>query len=544
MSVARSSAVIASLTLVSRVLGFARDVVLLAALGAGPVADAFLAALRFPNLFRRLFAEGAFAQAFVPVYTKTLQSEGAERADRLASEALSVLLAATTALTVLAILFMPQLNLLLFAGYADDPETFQLATLLTRITMPYLIAMTLATLFGAMLNARGRFVMAAAAQSVLNAVMLLALSPVALRLAFPGAAWLPRWTPEEAALAAAIAVSLAGVLQAWMVWRGARRQGASTRLPLPRLTPDVRRLIGLAVPGAIAGGALQINLLISQALASFEEGAITYLNAADRLYQLPLGMIGIAVGVAMLPRLSRLVQEGEQAGARAALDEAVALSMAFTLPAAAAFLVAPFWIIEATFSRGAFDSADARLAASALFHYAWGLPAFVLAKVYAPGFFAREDTKAPMRFALISMALNILFGAGLFFALRAAGLPGFIGLAIGTSLAAWANVALMVRALAARGAYRPSRPALLRLLRVAGATATMAGLVWLAGTQRATLEALLGAKELGIAAAVLLGGVSYVLFAFGFGAVTPSDLRRALRREAGPAAPAAPGFDG
>lgn len=537
MNLVRNSAVIAALTLVSRMLGFLRDAILFAALGAGPVADAFLAALRFPNLFRRLFAEGAFAQAFVPVYTKTLSSEGAERADRIASEALSVLVAATAGLSALAILFMPQLNLVLFAGYADEPEVFALATLLTRITMPYLVAMTLATLFGAMLNARGRFALAAAAQSVLNITLLAALSPIVLRLM--GVSWAPAWSPEQAAVVAACGVTVAGVLQAGLVWSGARKQGAQTRLGLPRLTPDVRYLIALAVPGAIAGSAVQINLLVSQALASFEVGAISYLNAADRLYQLPLGMIGIAIGVAMVPRLSRLVQAGDQAGARGALDEAVSLSMAFTLPATAAFLVAGFWIIDAAFTRGAFASADARAAADALFHYAWGLPAFVLAKIYAPGFFAREDTKAPMRFALISMALNIAFGAGLFFLLRSMGGQGFVGLAIGTSLAGWANVALMVRALLARGAYRPSPAALGRVARVAIAAAAMATLVWLAQTQRETLEALLGGKELALLAAVAMGGLSYAGFAFAFRAVTVRELRAALRREPGAAAPTA-----
>jgi len=540
MNLVRNSAVIAALTLFSRVLGFLRDVILFAALGAGPVADAFLAALRFPNLFRRLFAEGAFAQAFVPVYTKTLAGDGAERADRMASEALSVLVAVTALLSALAILAMPQINLLLFAGYADQPEVFALATLLTRITMPYLVAMTLATLFGAMLNARGRFALAAAAQSVLNITMLAALSPIVLRLL--GAEWIPAWSPEQAAVAAALAVTAAGVLQAGMVWLGARRQGAHTRLGFPRLTPDVRRLIGLAVPGAIAGSAVQVNLLVSQALASFEEGAISYLNAADRLYQLPLGMIGIAIGVAMVPRLSRLVQAGDQTGARSALDEAVSLSMAFTLPACAAFLLSGFWIMDAAFTRGAFAQEDARAAADALFHYAWGLPAFVLAKIYAPGFFAREDTKAPMRFAVISMVLNVAFGAGLFFLLRAMGEAGFVGLAIGTSLAGWANVALMVRSLAMRGAYRPSADALGRLGRVGLATAGMGALLWLAQTQRHTLELLLGSKELALAVAVLGGGASYAVLAFAFGAVRPSELRSALRRERG-APPATPAID-
>lgn len=537
MSMARNTAVIASLTLVSRLLGFARDLVLAAALGAGPIADAFLAALRFPNLFRRLFAEGAFAQAFVPIYAKTLAAEGEERADALASEALSVLLAATTVLTVCAILAMPWLNLVLFAGYRDEPAIFELATLLTRITMPYLMAMTLATLFGGMLNARGRFVMAAAAQSVLNLTMLLALGPMALRLLSPQTfSFLEAWSPQSAAIIAALAVAIAGLGQAALVWRGAVRAGARTRLAWPKLTPDVRRLIAVAVPGAIAGGALQINIVVSQALASFERGAITYLNYADRLYQLPLGLIGIAVGAAMLPRLSRLVQAGDASGARAALDEAVALSMAFTLPAAAAFLVAPFWIIDGVFTRAAFSPANARATADALFHYGWGVPAFVLAKIYAPAFFARENTKAPMRFALISMALNMGLGAALFFALRAAGLPGFVGLAIATSVSAWANVGLMIRSLAARGEYDVLGALRGRLPRVVGAAAVMGALIWLAQTQRGTIEQLVGGKEIAVLLAVGAGAGAYAVLAFVFRAVTLAELRGAFRREPGGAA--------
>ncbi len=534
MSLARNTAVIGGLTLVSRVLGFARDLVLAAALGAGPIADAFFAALRFPNLFRRLFAEGAFSQAFVPVYSKTLAGEGAERADALAREALSVLLLATGVLSALAIFAMGSINRVLFAGYVDDPRTFAFATLLSQITMPYLVAMSAATLFSGVLNARGRFFVAAAAPILLNLSLLVAVIPY-------------RNNPEEAALAAAIAVSVSGLLQALWVWIGARRAGMGGAFALPRLTDGVKRLAVLAVPGAIAGGALQINIIVSQALASFEEGAITYLNVADRLYQLPLGLIGIAVGVAMLPRLSRFVQDNDSEGARGALDEAVALSMAFTLPAAAALMAIPTFLIDALFARGAFTAEDARQVGAALFHYGWGVPAFVLAKIYAPAFFAREDTRAPMRYALISMALNVLIGSALFFGLRAAGVPGFPGLAIATSAAAWVNVALMVRALAQRGAYAPRAPALSRLARIMLAAAALGALLVLAGLERALLIDVFGRKEFAIAAIILACGLIYFPLLFLMRAVTFGEVRRAFRRDPGPRAegPGLPGgFDG
>lgn len=522
MSLARNTAVIGGLTLISRLLGFCRDLLLAAALGAGPVADAFYAALRFPNLFRRLFAEGAFSQAFVPVYSKTLAEQGEKSADTLASEALAVLLLATGIVTAVAIVAMHWINLVLFAGYADDPQTFGLATLLTQITMPYLVAISAATLFAGALNARGRFFAAAAAPSLLNICLLVGV-------------WLFRDDPVRAAYAAAAAVTISGVLQAAWVALGARRSGVKTRPAPPRLTPNVLRLLGLAAPAALAGGALQINVMISQILASLEEGAISLLNFADRLYQLPLGLIGVAVGVAMLPRLSKLVSAGDQAGARGALDEAVNLSMAFTLPAAAAMMAAPVFLLDGLFTRGAFTPEDARNAALALFHYGWGVPAFVLAKIYAPGFFAREDTKAPMRFALISMALNIVLGAIFFFALRAAGVPGFPGLAIATSVAAWANVILMIGALTRRGDYAPSAQATNRLIRIALVSAALGLAMYLAQLNRDAVETVLGSKEAAIAVLILGGGVCYFIVLFLVRAVTFGEVRAAFRRERGAA---------
>ncbi|MCC6786470.1 MAG: murein biosynthesis integral membrane protein MurJ [Hyphomonadaceae bacterium] len=534
MSLARNTAVIGGLTLISRLFGFARDLALAAALGAGPVADAFFAALRFPNLFRRLFAEGAFSQAFVPVYSKTLAAEGEEAANRLASEALSVLLLMTGLLSALAIAGMSWINRALFAGYANDPHTFQLATVLTQLSMPYLVAMSAATLFSGVLNAHGRFFAAAAAPILFNLCQLTAL-------------WLVHDNPEYAAVAAISAVSISGVLQALWVWWGAARSGTKLGFPFPRLTAGVKRLFILAAPAAIAGGALQINVMISQALASFEQGAITYLNVADRLYQLPLGLIGIAVGVAMLPRLSRLVQEGDEAGARGALDEAVALSMAFTLPAAAAMLAIPFYLIDGLYSRGAFNAADAHNAALALIHYGWGVPAFVLAKIYAPAFFAREDTKAPMRYAITSMVINVVLGAALFFGLRSMGLPGFQGLAIATSTAAWVNALLMIRSLVARGAYAPTAAAFGRLLRICLASAILFAVMWLGYANREWLEATLGSKEASIALLILGGGTFYFIVAFLVRAVTISEVRAAFKRQPGPAGGGGalpPGLDG
>jgi putative peptidoglycan lipid II flippase len=266
-----------------------------------------------------------------------------------------------------------------------------------------------------------------------------------------------------------------------------------------------------------------------------------------RLFHVPLGLFGIAVGVALLPRLSRLVHVGDDPGARGALDVAVALSLAFSLPAAAAMLALPFFLVVGLYARGAFTEVDAQNAALALIHYGWGVPAFVLAKIYAPAFFAREDTKAPMRYAITSMVLNVVLGAALFFGLRSMGVPGFQGLAIATSTAAWVNVLLMIRSLVARGAYQPTPSAFARLLRIAIASAILFVVLWFGNANREALEAALGSKEAAIALLILGGGTFYFLVAFLVRAVTVSEVRSALRRERGSANGGGglpPGLDG
>lgn len=536
MSLARNTLVQTGFTLVSRVLGFARDLVISAILGAGPIADALYAAQRFPNLFRRFFAEGAFSQAFVPLYTKALAGEGGgeREADRVASEALSFLLALTAVFVILMQIAMPWIYLGLFAGYRDQPSVFDFAVLLAQISMPYLTCMTLAALFAGVLNAKGRFALSAFAPSALNICLLAAVSPFLIWGDVTSAE-----TQRAAGLAAAAAITLAGVVQAGILWWGAARSGAHLKLKLPRLTPDVKKLFALAIPGAIAGSGLQINIMVSQSLASLEPGAISYLYNADRLYQLPLGLIGVAVGLALLPRLARAAAAGDDAGSLKALDEAVALSMAFTLPAAAAFLVMPYFLMNGFWVRGAFTEADARATAQALFHFGWGVPAFVLIKVFAPAFFAREDTVRPMRYALIAIAANTALGAALFFLFRRLELPGFVGLAIATSAASWLNVALLAGVLAREGRYRPTAAALGRLLRIGAATAIMAAALGFAAlNQQAVIAALAGSKELAVVVVAAGGFALYAVAAFGLRAVRLSEIRGALRREAGPKLPA------
>lgn len=518
MSVARNTLVQSSLTLTSRVLGMVRDILLIAKIGAGPIGDAWATAQQFPNLFRRIFAEGAFASAFVPTYARTLEAEGAEAARAVAQEAMRVLFAATAALTVLAQVFMPFVLLLIHGGQADDAENYGLAVLLTRITMPYLTFMAIGALLAGVLNSAERFILSAGAPTLLNLCLI------------PAAFVSP--TAEGTAIVAAIAYFIAGLLQAGVLWWGVRRQ--KVRLSLvgwPRMTPAVKKVLKLAIPGTIAASGTQINIIVSQSLASFEVGAKSWLYAADRLYQLPLGLVGVAVGVAILPRLSRAARASDETSSRRTMDEGIGLAMALTLPAAAALLIAPVFLIDAFFTRGEFLASDAAMSGAALFHFAWGVPAFVLIKVLAPAFFAREDTRTPMRYALVSVVINTALGAGLFFWLKQNGQAGFIGLAIATSIAAWVNAGLLALTLTRRGWYRPGPRLVSGVVRAAMATLVMSAAVWMMLSRFDEIRAaLLDSKILAAAAIVAAGGLIYGIAALVTGAIRISDMRQALRR--------------
>lgn len=524
----RSSAIFAGLTLVSRLMGFARDLVVTARLGASQTiaADAYYTALAFPNLFRRIFAEGAFAAAFVPGYSRMLAAKGQGEADSYASDALATVAAATVALTLACQLAMPWLMYVINPGFVDDPAKFKLAIVLTQITMPYLPCMAIAALFSGVLNAHGRFIVSGLYPTILNAVML--------------AVVLPQHDPVRAATAASISVILAGVGQAGLCWWGTRRLGARIRLVRPRLTPEMRKLVRLAVPAAIANSAVQINIFISGILASQVAGMRTWLNVADRLYQLPMSLVGVAIGVALLPRLAGALQSDDKADAQTAMDQGLVWALALSLPAAAALMAMPHYLIDGLFTRGEFLTADAVATGQLLFHYAWGVPAFVLLRVLQPAFFARQDTKTPMRFSLISVAVNIALGVTLFYTV------GPWGVAAATSIAAWINVAQMWIALQRGGVYRPSALALFKIGRVAAASLAMGGTLAVAAYYRAALEAPfaaltggVGAKELVVVLLSAAGLALYAVLVFAFRGVTVAEAKAVLRRRRGDPAPPA-----
>ncbi len=432
----RSAAVVGGMTIISRILGFIRDVLIAAVLGTGLVADAFFVAFRFPNLFRRLFAEGAFNSAFVPLFAKRLEGEGEAEARRFGEEVLSVLTFTLIVFTVIAEIFMPLLVYLLAPGFVDNPEKFNLAVMLTRIAFPYLLFMSLVAFLSGVLNSLGRFAAAAAAPILLNVVLISLLVLATFASDKQQVGYLLVW-----------GVSLAGLLQLLMLVIAARRGGMVFKLRRPRLTPGVKRLITLGIPGVIAGGITQINIMIGTIIASLQDGAVSFLYYADRIYQLPLGVIGIAIGVVLLPEIARQLRSGKDTAAQASQNRAMEFSMLLTLPAAVALVVIPEPILMVLFERGAFSNEATVATAYALMAFAVGLPAFVLNKIFSPGFFAREDTKTPMHFAGVAMAVNVAASLALF--------PFFqhVGIAIATSLAGWINVALLAITLYRRGHF-------------------------------------------------------------------------------------------
>lgn len=429
MRLLRSTAIIGALTLVSRLLGLVRDILIARFLGAGIVSDAFFTAFKLPNVFRRMFAEGAFNAAFVPLYAKRIEQDGEQAADVFASEAAAWLFAVVACLVITFQMTMPwSLNIIAFGMDKTTIEggttPYDLAVLYAWLTMPYLLFMSMTALFSGILNTRNHFALAAGVPIVLNLLMI-------GTLALSGGL---EWSQRNIGLALSGAITVSGAVQMALVIWGCRKAGVEFGFRRPRFTPGVRRLVTLGIPGIISAGITQINLLVSHSIALSQASAASWLTYADRLYQLPLGMIGIAMGVALLPTLSRSIRAGREDDAKTTLNRGIEISLFLTLPAAVALYVIPDFLISGIYQRGAFTSETTLQVAKALRWFALGLPAFVLLKVLTPAFFARENTKTPMVWAGISAALNLSLGFTLFV------LMGFDGLALATSIAAWVNV--------------------------------------------------------------------------------------------------------
>ena len=353
----RGFATVGSMTILSRVLGFARDVLIAAVLGTSSAADAYFVAFRVPNMFRRLFAEGAFDAAFIPLFAKRLHAEGAEAARAFAGQALAGLLVLLVAFTVLAEIAMPWLMLLLAPGFSSDPEKFALAVMLARIALPYLPFVSLVALYTGVLNAYGRFAIAALTPTLLNVVL------IAVLLAFIASGGTDQ---SAAAVAIAWGIILSGVLQVLVVIAAAARIGISVPWQRPRLTPEMRRLAALATPGVIAGGIAQITVVISTIIATLQDRVVSWLYYADRLFQLPLGVIGVAIGVVLLPALSHKLRSGDHAAVLASENRAFEFALLLTMPAAIALYLAAEPIVRVLFQRGAFTAIDTHATASML----------------------------------------------------------------------------------------------------------------------------------------------------------------------------------
>jgi putative peptidoglycan lipid II flippase len=518
MSLLKSAATVGGLTMVSRVLGFIRDQLIAFTLGTGPIAEAFFVAQRFPNLFRALFAEGAFNNAFVPLFAKRIEGDGPEKARAFAIEVFSVLLAWLLLFSAAAMVAMPLVIHVIAPGFKGDADKFQLAIDLTRICFPYLLFMSLTALQSGVLNSMNRFTAAAAAPILLNLVMIA--SNVIAWVAGTG-------NSDTTGYIFAWGIFAAGVAQYALLAIACRRAGMPLVPRWPRLTPDVKRVITLSVPGIVSGGVMQINLLVATMIATTIDGAVAYLYYADRLYQLPLGVIGVAIGVVLLPDLSRKLRAGNQAGALNSQNRALELSMFLTLPAAIALMAIPAPIIHTVFEHGAFTRADTLAVAPAVLAFAIGLPAFSLSKVFQPGFYAREDTRTPMRFAIISVIVNLVASVILSHWL------GHVGVALATSLAAWVNTALLGVTLRRRGLFTLDARSRHRLPRMVGSALLMGGLLlagtWLLRANYAEQAGFLAAAW-GLLLLVTGGVLSYFAVAHLSGAMRLGEIKATLKR--------------
>ncbi len=504
--------------MISRVLGFIRDLLTADLLGAGPMADAFFVAFKLPNLFRRLFAEGAFSVTFVPLFAKTAHADGREAAAAFAEDAQSMLLAVLVPLTIALLLFMPLVMDVLAPGFERGSPRYGLAVELCRITFPYLTLISITALQGGVLNALDRYGPFATAPILFNLCLIggLLLTPF-----FPSAAHALSWGEFAA-----------GFIQVIWMMGSCRRAGIRLKLRRPRLTPEVRRLFILMGPAAIGAGAVQINIFIDTMIGSLlPAGSISHLYYAERLYQLPLGVVGVAVGTALLPALARHVRADDRPAAKKLEARAIEASLLLSLPAAIALMVAGQPIMIALFARGAFSPENAIQTAGALAAYSAGIPAYVLAKTLSTAFYAREDTKTPLKFSLITVALNTAFAlsfVGIFHL-------GIVGIAFATGITAWINVGMLARGLHRRGLLGLDARLKFVLPRILLATGLMAAAVHaiqlpLSGWWAADIPHRGGALLL-----LVGGGLSvYCLTIALTGAATRADMTSLLRRERSP----------
>ncbi len=447
-------------TMASRVLGFARDMLIAYMLGIGPVADAAFVALRLPNLFRRLFGEGAFNAAFVPSISNILHKEGMQAAAGFAEEATAVMIFWLGGITVLGEIFMPWLLYVLAPGFAGNHGKFALAVVLTRIMFPYLFFVCLTALFSGVLNAMGRFAAAAAAPVLFNIISIISLLALSRYLPNPG-------------YALAWGVSISGVAQMLLLIVAMRQAGMRLTVPRPRLTPRMRTLFRRMAPGLVGAGVTQLNVSIDIIIGTLlPAGSVSILYYADRVNQLPLGVIGTAAGTALLPAITRHIALGEEDAAQSSLNRALESVLMLTLPAAVGLAVAARSVMDVAFVRGAFTTQTAILAGHSLAAFAIGLPVFAIVKILNPGFYARGDTTTPVKIGIAAVLLNLGLNLVFMHPLQA------VGPALATSLSSAFNAAMLAWLLQKRGHFTLDAPARRRIPRILLAGTVMAAALY------------------------------------------------------------------
>ena len=506
----RSIVTVGGWTLLSRGAGFARDVMMAAYLGAGPVADAFNVAFSLPNMFRRFFAEGAFNMAFVPMFSKKL--EAGEDAQGFARDAFNGLATVLIVFSVIGTLAMPWLVWAMASGFAGDAR-FDMAVDFGRIAFSYILFISLVALLSGVLNAYGRFTEAG-------------FVPVLMNLLFIAAMLLADWQGWDMGHTLAWTVPVTGIAQLAFTWVSAHRMGLRFAPGLPRWTPELKRLATIAAPAVLAGGVVQINLLVGRQVASYTEGAVSWLVYADRLYQLPLGVVAIAVGTVLLPDLSRRLRAGDAKGGRESFNRGTEFALILTLPAAVALVVIALPLTTVLYQRGAFGPDDSAATAMALAAYGIGLPAFVLHKVFQPLFYAREDTRRPFHYAVASMVVNAVVAVGLMPVI------GFVAAALATTIAGWVMVWQLWRGSRGMGdEARFDERFRRRLPRILAACAVMGVALWGGTLLLGPWLGMEGLRWLALAALIAIGMASYGGAILLFRAFRIADLKAALRRQ-------------
>lgn len=501
MNLLRTLATVSSLTLLSRTLGFVRDFVIARAFGAGMFTDAFFVAFRLPNLLRRLFAEGAFSQAFVPLLAEYRNQRGEHETKALIDHVASVLFLSVLAITVLGVIGAPLLIYVSAPGFAADADKFALTVTLTRITFPYILFMALVALAAGILNTWGRFALPA-------------FTPVLLNLSFIGMALLAAPYFDPPVLALAWAVFLGGLLQLALQLPALKRIGMLPRFDLAPQDAGVRRVLKLMAPAVLGVSVAQISLLINTIFASFlASGSVSWLYYADRLMEFPAGLLGAALGTILLPSLSKAHTNADPEEFSALLDWGLRLTFLLTLPAAIGLALLGVPLIATLFQHGAFTAADVLQTRSALASYSVGLIGLILVKVLAPGFYARQNIRTPVKIAILTLvatqAMNLAFIGPLKHA----------GLALAIGLASCLNALLLYRGLRQRGDFLPRQDWSRFLLKLTLALGVLAGILWFGmGQENDWLSAPSMTRVIHLTALVTAGIVGYfaTLWLLGF----------------------------